>query len=368
MKKPIYLLRPLRPLVRGFRRPPPGSSPGTLSAPAEAEPPLVTYIAYGAETIDEGELDGLDQLARLRREYPVVWVNVDNVEHVETVRALGREFGLHRLALEDVVHVPQRPKVEDYGEYLFLVARMAQVEHGLETEQLGMFVGRGFVLSFLENPGDPLDPVRARIRSKVGRIRDAGADYLAYAVVDAVIDHYFPVLETLGDRLDELEQQIVGEAPRTVMGEIYLLKRELTGLRRAIWPMRDAMNVLVRDPHPVVEDETRIYLRDCYDQVVQCIDLVESYRDLTASMSDLYLSVVGQRTNETMRVLTVFASIFIPLTFIAGVWGMNFDPDVSPLNMPELRWYLGYPFALGLMAAVTVATVAYFWRKGWLTQ
>jgi magnesium transporter len=369
MKKPNYLLYPLYPLRelrRRITRPPPGSSPGALRVVPEAVPPRISSIAYGPDTMLEREVDDFEELPALVGEYPVVWVNVDGVEHAPTIEKLGETFGLHRLAIGDIVNVPQRAKVEDYGDFLLIVARMAMREPGLATEQLGLVLGRGFVLTFQERQGDPLDPVRHRVRAAVGRIRRAGPDYLAYAVLDAIVDHYFPLIEGVGDQLEELEDEILQGASKETMTRLYAVKRDLSMLRRAIWPARDALNSLVRDPYELIQDESRVYLRDCYDHVVQNIDLIENYRELTSSLTDLYLSTLGHRSNEIMKVLTIFAAIFIPLTFIAGIYGMNFDSSVSPLNMPELRWFWGYPFALGLMFLVSAVMLGFFWRKGWI--
>lgn len=369
MKKPNYLLYPLYPLRelrRRINRPPPGTTPGTLRVVEHAEPPRVRVLMYGVERVHEREVTDLSTLGELVGEAPVVWVEADGVEHGPSIEAIGRSFGLHRLAIEDIVNVPQRAKLEDYGDYILVVARMAMRDPGLNTEQIAIVLGDGFVLTFQEREGDPLGPVRHRIRENIGRIRGAGADYLAYAVLDAIFDHYFPVIETVGDQLEELEDEILLGAGRQTMMRLYAVKRDLATLRRAIWPARDAVNSLVRDPFTLVDDETRVYLRDCYDHVVQCIDLIENYRELTSSLTDLYLSTLGHRSNETMRVLTIFAAIFIPLTFIAGIYGMNFDSSASPFNMPELHWFWGYPFALGLMFLVAVTMMIYFWRKGWI--
>jgi magnesium transporter len=200
----------------------------------------------------------------------------------------------------------------------------------------------------------------------VGRIRTVGADYLGYALLDAIVDNYFPVLEAYGERLDEAEDEIINRPTRPTVHRLHNIKRELMAFRRAAWPMRDAVNTLVRDPHPVVQDDTRVYLRDCYDHVVQALELMETYRDFSASLTDLYLSSVSNRMNEIMKVLTMFSAIFIPLSFVAGVYGMNFHEEASPLNMPELRWYFGYPFALALMGSIAFVLLIYFWRKGWI--
>jgi magnesium transporter len=323
-------------------------------------------MAYGPEGLKEMETRDPEAVRDLPGRWPVVWINVDGVENLETVRELGEIFHLHRLALEDVVNVPQRAKVESFGDYLFIVARTATLAECVDTEQIGIFLGADFVLTFQEEQGDPYDPVRERIRDSIGHIRGAGTDALAYAILDATIDYYFPILEQLGDRLDSLEEQILTRPTRATITALYAVKRDLTALRRALWPARDAVNALIRDPSPLIDEETRVYLRDCYDHVVQCLDLLESDRELTSSLTDLYLSSIGYRTNEIMRVLTIFSVVFIPLTLIAGIYGMNFDPTVSRWNMPELKWAWGYPFALGLMAAAAIGMLSYFWRRGWL--
>lgn len=366
MKPPNYLLHPLR--ARHHRQPraAPGTPPGTLRDRPEQPPPEVRVIAYGPHEMTEAAVDDLSMLAEMRGRWPVLWVNVDGLGDAGTIRRLGEIFGLHRLALEDVLNVPQRAKAEAYGDHLFVVARMALLEPEPDTEQVSLFLGPGFVLSLQERRGDCFEPVRERIRTSHGRIRSAGPDYLGYALLDAIVDHYFPVLEAYGDRLEEIEERLLERPTRGLMARIHQVKRELTGLRRTVWPMREAVAALARDPHDLVTEETRVYLRDCYDHVVQSMDLVESYRDLASSLTDLYLSSVSNRMNEVMKVLTMFTAIFVPLGFIAGLYGMNFDYGESPLNMPELHWYWGYPFALSLMAAVVLLLVIFFWRQGWI--
>lgn len=368
MKRPKHPPDPNRPRRRA-RRPPPGSAPGLpwpAASHAPAPAPRITVMAYGPDGLQELETYDPQAVQGYRGQWPVVWINVDGIANLDTVHALGEIFHLHHLALEDVANVPQRAKVENYGDYLFIAAQTATYDRCVNTEQIGIFLGSDFVLTFQEEAGDPYDPVRERIRSSIGQIRTAGADALAYAILDATVDYYFPILEKLGDRLDELEEEILAAPTRTTMAALYAVKRDVTTLRRALWPARDALNVLVRDPSPVVRDETRVYLRDCYDHVVQSLELLESDRDVASSLTDLYLSSVGHRTNEIMRVLTIFSVVFIPLTFIAGVYGMNFDTGASRWNMPELRWFWGYPFALTLMAATAVGMLAYFRRRGWL--
>jgi magnesium transporter len=312
-------------------------------------------------------------------------VNVDGIDHAETIQQIGRLFGLHPLTLEDVVHVHQRAKVEAYDEVLFIVARMVRINgngdnegdgaeesaalrHGrLETEQIAMFLGRNFVVTFQEEgEEDCLEPVRERLRRSLGRIRHLGPDHLAYAILDAVTDGYFPVLEWYSDELDVVEDNLDSHYDPVELRRIHDIRTDLLMLRRAAWPLREALQHLQRDTCEFITPDTRIYLRDCYDHTVQVIDVLETYREICADLREYYFSTLGQRTNEIMKVLTIISTIFIPLSFVAGVWGMNFDPDSSPWNMPELEWRYGYPSALGLMALIFVGLMIYFWRKGWL--
>jgi len=349
------------------RRTPPGTPPGTLIVDPEAPRPAIRILAYGPSAFVEQEIREPQQVRDFLDKWPVIWVNVEGLGEAETIRVLGELFGLHRLALEDVVNVHQRPKIEQYGDSYFIVARMVSLSEHLDTEQLSLFLGKNFVLTFQEGrPGDCLDPIRERIRQKRGRIRDAGLDYLAYALLDAVVDAYFPILEEYGERLEALEDEMLSGAYGDTVVRIHEIKRNLLTLRRAIWPLREVFNSLLRDENPLVTTETRLYVRDGYDHVTQIIDLVETYRELGSDLTEVYLSSVSNRTNEIMRVLTVIATIFIPLTFIAGIYGMNFNTALSPWNMPELNWYWGYPFSLVLMTAVALGLLLFFWRHGWL--
>jgi len=350
------------------RRTKPGAAPGSVTTDPTAHKTEIDVVAYGPDGFVEERGVTLGRVRELLGKWPVTWVNLEGLGDLEVLQQTAAMFELHPLVLEDVVNVHQRAKVEEYGDQLFVVARMTTLDKDgeLETEQLSIVLGRDFVLTFQERPpGDVLDPVRERIRGQRQICRDP-ADTLAYAMVDAVVDHYFPVLEAFGERLEDLEEEVVTCPDAISLAKIHRIKRDLLLLRRAVWPAREALSRLHRDVLPHIRDATRIYLRDSYDHSVQIMDLLESYREMAASLLDVYLSQTSNRLNEVMKVLTIFASIFIPLTFITGLYGMNFDTRVSPWNMPELEWVWGYPYALALMAATTVLTLGYFQRKGWL--
>ena len=347
-------------------RTPPGSPPGTLMVDPEAPKPVIRVMSYGPEALHEQTVESVGDVETLLGKHAVTWVDVAGLGDGPTLQRLGEVFGLHKLVLEDVVHVHQRAKVEAYGDCYFIVARTITLGETVESEQISLFLGKDYVVTFQERPGDPFGPVRERIRAGLGKIRATGPDYLVYALLDAVIDGYFPVLEAYGERLDDIEEEIVTDPGPKMIERIHGIKKDLQVMRRAVFPLRDAVNTLIRDGTRVFEDETRIYLRDCYDHTVQIMDLVETFRELGTGLMDSYLSVVSNRMNEVMKVLTVIATIFIPLTFIAGVYGMNFDPKVSRWNMPELEWDYGYPFSLVLMVATTVVLLAFFRKKRWI--
>ena len=355
--------------ARRFRRQThPGDAPGILVPPPDSPRPELTVFAYSADQLVEKTIAGVDELAPLRQRFPVVWLNVDGFGDTAVLQRIADLFGLHPLAMEDVVHVDQRAKVDDYDGTLFTVVRMVSFPGDeLETEQLSLFLGKDFVITFQERPGgDSLSPVRERLRRSSGKIRRAGPDYLLYALVDAVIDGYFPVVERFGDKLDDLDSAVDDPKNRRTMTAIHAVRSGLLQLRRAAWPHREALQNLQRDTHALISDDTRVYLRDCYDHVIQIMDVLETYREMGSDMRDLYLTAVGNRTNEIMRVLTIMSTIFIPLSFIASVYGMNFNTERSRFNMPELNWIYGYPFALTIMAATALGLVGYFLRKGWL--
>lgn len=343
------------------RRTLPGAPPGVLVPEAHAARPNITVISYGLDGHVEMPLADVAALRPLLDQWPVTWVNVDGLGDASAVAEIGRFFGFHPLALEDVLHVHQRAKVEQYGETLFIVARMPTPDVSRGMEQISIFLGKRFVVTFQEHSGgDCLNPVRVRIRTGVSKLRCAGPDCLAYALLDAIIDHYFPLLEHNGERLNDLEEEILREPSRRVVGRLHGVRRDLLTIRRAVWPLRDALNSLLRDPNPLISAETRVYLRDCYDHTVQIIDLLESYRELGAGLTEMYLSQVSLTTNEIMKVLTIFSSIFIPLTFLVGVYGMNFD------FLPELHWRWGYAALWLLMLSLTAGLLIFFRKRGWI--
>ncbi|WP_437544510.1 magnesium/cobalt transporter CorA [Sorangium sp. So ce367] len=363
-------LRPKR--DRLVHEPPPASPPGTLVI-EETQRPKIFVIDYDAEVVSEKEIQSVDGcIPYLTDDRPsITWVDVRGLGHKGTFERLGEIFRVHPLALEDMVNVPQRPKADVYGgEHVLIIARMAQVNERcvLRTEQLAILVGKSFVLTVQEEADwDVMEAVRERIRSGRGSIRERGADYLAYALLDAVVDGFFPVLERLGEHIEDLEVEVI-DAKRRMSKPIHDLKRDLLTLRRAIWPQRDLVNALLREDNPLISKDTRLYLRDTYDHAVQLMDMVETYRELSSGLMDLHLSGMSNRMNEIMKVLTIISTIFLPVTAIAGIYGMNFHHESSPYNMPELDWYYGYPFVWCLMLASVVGLLTYYRRKGWIRK
>lgn len=347
----------------------PGSMPGTLEIDEDADPPIIVLIDYNEEQATRLEVATPEECAPYLDTHSVSWVDVKGLGSEDVLRRLGAVFSLHPLVLEDVVNVPQRPKVEEYDDQVLIITRMVTPKRkgmGFLSEQVSFILGQHYLLTVQEEPQyDCFGPIRERIRTNKGTIRKHRADYLAYALIDSIIDGFFPVLEAYGEQLEDLEDEVVANPTRKTLERIHAVKRELLTLRRAIWPQRDAINSLIRDGSVLISREVSVYLRDCYDHTVQVLDMVETYRELASSLMDVYLSSVSNRMNEIMKLLTVISSIFIPLTFIAGVYGMNFNTEKSPFNMPELDWYWGYPLCLGAMALTAAGLVYFFWRKGW---
>lgn len=340
-----------------------GLPPGTLVHIGEKKSETVTISVfhYSVDRCDEERVEQADLLAPPVDE-SVVWVNVGGVHKMEVLETFGRQFSLHPLLLEDIANTDQRPKLDDYETYFFLVMKMLTLteRQDVMVEQVSLVLGRNFVLSFQENGSDVFQPVRERLRSGKGRLRQAGADYLLYALVDAIVDQYFAVLESLGEKIESLQQVVVSDPKPDTLREIHALKRQLLFIRRAVWPLRDVMNNLSRSDCPFLQHNTKVFFRDVYDHVVQIVDTLETLREMVSASLDIYLSSVSYRLNAVMRVLTVITTIFMPLSFIASIYGMNFE------HMPELKSEWGYPMVLGGMAAVGIGMLVVFRNKRWL--
>lgn len=349
--------------------PPPGSAPTAVSVPAEAHPTSIKLIEYDAHSFVEKQVGAVDELSDCPENEKVTWVNIEGLGSVDVVQELGRRFQIHPLAIADILTLGQRPHLDAYDRQIFVLLQMVYQSDELELafEQLSVLVGERFVLTFQEEAGrDVFEPVRKRLREGVGNARFLRNDYLAYILIDTVIDHYFPAAEKIGEAIDGLEESLLEKPTRENLRQVHEIREALALLRRAVWPQRDLLLRLWHDDSDLLSDRTKPFVRDTYDHSLALIDLLESYRDATVNFMDLYISGLSMRTNEIVRVLTVISSIFIPLTFIAGVYGMNFDRNSGPLNMPELSSPIGYPAILLVMAVVAGGMLLYFKRKRWL--
>ncbi|MBA3726574.1 MAG: magnesium/cobalt transporter CorA [Armatimonadetes bacterium] len=339
-----------------------GTPPGTLLAPPGALSTTVGVICYGEAGIEEFAVADPSELTPLREKPSVLWVDVHGLGDEDFIKQIGDVFGLHDLALEDVLNLHQRAKIEYYDDHYFIVVHAVDYKETLVVEQLSLFLGSNYVITFQPRKIHCLDPLRERLRKRKDKIYLNGSDFLAYSILDAVIDGYFPVLEKYGEIIEDAEERIVAKPTPESLAGIHDVRRELLSLRRIMWPLRDALNSLYRDETNLITSETLPYLRDCHDHAVRIIDLLEIYRELGADLQDIYLSSVSNRINEVMKVLTIITTIFIPLSFIASVYGMNFD------HMPELRKESGYFIVLGVMGFIGLALLFYFWKRGWLTK
>jgi len=342
-----------------------GLAPGTLVHIGEKKTQelKITIMDYDDAHFQEKGIKAIEECFLFKDIPTVTWINIDGLHQVEIIEKLGECYGLHPLVLEDILNTDQRPKMEDYGEYLYIVLRMLNYNDKsseIESEQVSLILGSNFVISFQEPEGDVFDPIRERIRNGKGRIRKMGADYLTYALLDAIVDNYFIILEKLGEKIEFLEEELVTRPTSETLQTIHYLKREMIFLRKAVWPLREVIGGLERGEPPLVKGTTRIYLRDVYDHTIQVIDTIETFRDMVSGMLDIYLSSVSNRLNVVMRVLTIIATIFMPLTFIAGIYGMNFK------YMPELEWRWGYPVIWFVLVFIGGSMLIYFKRKKWL--
>jgi magnesium transporter len=342
-----------------------GLPPGTLVHIGELRDRdiRISVMNYHAGGCEEKELKSIDECVSHSDTAIVSWIDVEGLHEIETIRQLGDCQKLHPLVLEDILNTFQRPKAEDYGDYLYIVLKMLRINTAGEivTEQVSLILGSNVVISFQEGvEGDVFNPIRERLRNGKGKIRELGADYLVYALMDAIVDNYFVVMEQVGERIEELEDEVVADPCPETVRKIHQLKREVILLRKAIWPLREVIGALERRDSLLISETVVVYLRDIYDHTIQVIDTIETSRDMLSGMLDVYLSSISNRMNEIMKFLTIIGTIFIPLTYIAGVYGMNFQ------FMPELHWQWGYFACLGLMLSVAVSLLFYFKRKKWL--
>ncbi|MEW6754084.1 MAG: magnesium/cobalt transporter CorA [Candidatus Latescibacterota bacterium] len=354
------------------RSKPPGLAPGSLVYAGEppGEPARIHLFSYDPQTLEERRLEEIEDCRPYLERGTSLWIDVEGVHDVELVRRLGSLFDIHLLTLEDVVHTRQRPKLEEYAGYLYVVLQMMHYEHEectLEAEQISLLVGERFVISLQEGTlGDVFEPVRVRLRQGQGRIRGAGSDYLAHALIDLTVDHYVVVLEGLGEHVDEVEDAVTTDPRPEHLARINRLRRHVALVRRSVWPLQDSLLRASRSDVPLLSPGMQVFFRDVYDHAVRAADMVDALSEAVASLVGIYASMVNYRLTEVMKVLTIIATFFLPLTFVAGIYGMNFNPVTSPLNMPELDWYFGYPFALALMAGIGAGMFLYFRRRHWL--
>lgn len=349
---------------------PPGTPPGTLVGRKDIEQGVLTLrlIDYTSSEFIDKELSSADECRSYLAKDSVTWIHLQGEMSSDTMTNIGAMFGLHPLALEDVLNKGQRPKVEEYDEQLFVIMSMPNnMDDSKIIEQVSVFLGENYVISFHSGSRDPFEPLRHRLRKKTGRIQSQKADYLLYCILDLVIDHGYPILEEFGEAIEVIEDKLLDSSiKQDTLAEIHHIRRELLLLRRSLWPQREIINSLMRDDHRLITQGTVVYFRDCYDHTIQIMDLIENYREMATSLIDVYLSSVSNRLNEIMRILTMIATIFIPLTFVVGLYGMNFSNPNSPWAMPELHWYYGYPAVWGIMIAVVIGMIFYFRRKNWL--
>lgn len=342
-----------------------GLPPGALVHIGEkkTEEVRISLIDYDEEHVHEREIKDIEECFPFKGKPSVTWINIDGLHQVGIIEKLGAHFDIHPLILEDIIHTEQRPKAEDLESYAFIVLKMLyydEKDDQVKGEQVSLILGPHFLISFQEQAGDVFNPIRNRIRNGKGRIRKAGSDYLAYAIMDAIVDQYFVILETVGEKMEAIEEALLGNPTAQTLDSIHAMKREMIFFRKQVWPLREVVGGLARGESPLISQTTEIYLRDVYDHTIQVIDTMESLRDVLSGMLDIYLSTISNKMNEVMKLLTIIATIFIPLTFIAGVYGMNFK------YMPELEWHWGYFLSLAVMAGLAIFMVFYFRRKTWL--
>ena len=342
-----------------------GLAPGTLVYVGKKRTSKIkiSVIDYNKDKVEEKVVKKVEDVFPYKDKPNITWINVDGIHDIEIIKKIGKNFNLHPLIMEDIVSTRQRPKIEDFGDYLFVVLKMMyydEKKHKINFEQVSLIVGQNYVISFQELEGDIFDPIRERIKDPKRKIRERGADYLAYALMDSIVDNYFSIIERIGEKIEGIEGKLVKNPSVESLQIINNLKREIIFVRKSIWPLRELLNSLSKSESKLIKKETGVYFRDVYDHTIQVIDTVETSRDMLSGMLDIYLSSISNRMNEVMKVLTIFASIFIPLTFVAGIYGMNFD------FMPELKWKYGYFMMLGIMLSIGFGLFFYFRKKKWI--
>jgi magnesium transporter len=342
-----------------------GLPPGTLVHVGEkkVESVRITFIDYDEQDFQEKQVTNIEECLKLKDTATVSWINIDGLHDIELLEKLGKGFELHSLVLEDILSTGQRPKFEDHEKHIFIVLKMlsfSEENQSVEAEQVSLILGPNYVISFQERIGDVFDQVRERIRNAKGRIRKMGPDYLAYTLLDAIVDNYFVILERFGEKIESMEEEVISNPTERTVQQIHSLKREMIFLRKSIWPLRELIGGLQKSESSLIHDTTDIYLRDVYDHTIQIIDTIESFRDMVSGMLDIYLSSLSNKMNAVMKVLTIIATLFIPLTFVAGIYGMNFK------YMPELEWRWSYPIVWLVMISIAVIMLSYFRRKKWL--
>ncbi|MDA3833305.1 MAG: magnesium/cobalt transporter CorA [Spirochaetales bacterium] len=341
-----------------------GQPPGTMvyTGQRKDEPLSISLIDYDADSVSEKLVVPIDECLSCRTSSTVSWINVDGLNDTSVIEKIGQAFGIHALVLEDVLHTTQRPKLEDHSDYLYLVVRMLSIPSGSEevqSEQISFVLTENCLITFQERAGDVFEEVRERIRRNYGRVRKLGADYLLYALMDAIVDNYFSIMEATGEKIEVIEQSMMENPDEILLNELYRMKRELLYIRKSTWPLREAVGALERGESVLLKENSSVYIRDLYDHTIQVIDTVETFRDMLSGVQDLYLSSMGQKTNQVMQVLTIIATVFIPLTFVAGIYGMNFE------HMPELAWKYSYLVFWIVILGITGGMVIFFRRKKW---
>lgn len=351
----------------------PGQAPGTIQHTGIQKMEEISMVVhdYSDNHYDKIPISEIESSASYLSDSSRTWIQIQGLHDIEQLKKVWNYFDLHPLIQEDIVSISQRPKVEPYDDVIFVVMRSivtsdSDIIKDVRTEQISLVLGKNYVLSFQESSDSIFDPVIRRLTMDKTRIRNLGVDYLTYALIDNVVDHYFEVLDLIGDNLEKLEELVLEKPKSELLQNIHSLRRDMIIFRKSVWSLRDGINSLIRDDSPLISSDIKVFLRDVYDHIVQVIDSIENHREMVFSLYDMYMSSLSNRMNEVMKVLTIMSTIFIPLTFIAGIYGMNFNSSVSSLNMPELNWGWGYPFSLGLMLIVAVIMILFFKRKGWL--